>query len=444
MKEVINYLILEKKVNINYTDKYGKTALHYAFVNTDFELIKLLLENDARMDIEDNNDNSPLYYGFNFSNDILSLYNCIEKPGHFTPKDIFEEICYTLPHIDKKQQERLLNFIKTMIRTNKIDINHLYHGSTYTALLYATEDDLFQIVTCIMAYINKDTANSVSEGHTALSYAALHKHKDIFEFLYRHEKIDNTAGKYTDLIESYHNEIHRKNKKCIKPKRTKTAKKQSNGNKIDTNHAQDGYNNFYPINTSGTKAPSAYQFLQNKGITAKEVKKMNAIEQSNKTQCNDDKNTSSDTQKQSVYTWANTLDTTQKPVKQVANQTNSHCWINDSLLAKLQKNNQNKYANTDHPSIIGKQGGVGIKSLKNTFKAYPFTISLGDKQYKNCIFSHEYKFNGAGKAGKERIALTQLPCDDNTNELSKSMMFVGFDYLPKGIHTNAAKKSIQR
>ena len=84
-----------------------------------------------------------------------------------------------------------------------------------------------------------------------------------------------------------------------------------------------------------------------------------------------------------------------------------------------------------------------LNHLKNTFKAYPFTIFLGDKQYKNCIFSHEYKFNGAGKAGKERIALTQLPCDDNTNESSKSKMFVGFDYLPKGIHTNAAKKAFK-
>ena len=203
IKEVINYLLLEKKANINHADKDGTTALHIAFMKNDLDFIKLLIENGARIDIEDNNENSPLYYGLYDAKDISSLYNCIEKLDDFTPEDIFEEICWALLSLQKNQKEKLLKFTKSMIRTNKIDVNHLYHGSPYTALMYATDDGLFQIVTCIMAYINKDTANSVFEGHTALSYAALHKHKDIFEFLYRHEKIDNTAGKYTDLIESY-------------------------------------------------------------------------------------------------------------------------------------------------------------------------------------------------------------------------------------------------
>ncbi|XP_063067289.1 caskin-1-like [Engraulis encrasicolus] len=51
-----------KRLNVNFQDADGLAALHYAALNGSMELISLLLENQAAVDIKDQKGMRPLHY----------------------------------------------------------------------------------------------------------------------------------------------------------------------------------------------------------------------------------------------------------------------------------------------------------------------------------------------------------------------------------------------
>ncbi len=61
-KETVAYLLTLPNINLNATDKYNKTALHYAAEKGFSEITKLLLAKNANANIKNNADTLPLHY----------------------------------------------------------------------------------------------------------------------------------------------------------------------------------------------------------------------------------------------------------------------------------------------------------------------------------------------------------------------------------------------
>ena len=59
--EIVSAFI-EKGVNINSTNREGKTALHFAIENDDFEMLKFLIKHQATLDVKDKKGKTPLFY----------------------------------------------------------------------------------------------------------------------------------------------------------------------------------------------------------------------------------------------------------------------------------------------------------------------------------------------------------------------------------------------
>lgn len=53
-------LLINEGINVNHVDDNGQSNLHLAASNFDFNTIKLLLSNGAKVDLRDNNENDPM------------------------------------------------------------------------------------------------------------------------------------------------------------------------------------------------------------------------------------------------------------------------------------------------------------------------------------------------------------------------------------------------
>ena len=61
-REIAEWLIKEKKVNINIQTRFGKTALHTACLLNDFKMVQLLLKHKAKVNVTDRQKRTPLHY----------------------------------------------------------------------------------------------------------------------------------------------------------------------------------------------------------------------------------------------------------------------------------------------------------------------------------------------------------------------------------------------
>lgn len=80
MQEELVYLIgnhelkkveeeLVKNAEVNCSDSEGKSYLHIAVINYDYEIVKLLIEKGAEIDCIDNKGNTPLKYALGKANE---------------------------------------------------------------------------------------------------------------------------------------------------------------------------------------------------------------------------------------------------------------------------------------------------------------------------------------------------------------------------------------
>ena len=60
--EIAEWLIKDKKININIQTRFGKTALHRACLLNDLKMVQLLLKYKAKVNITDNKKRTPLHY----------------------------------------------------------------------------------------------------------------------------------------------------------------------------------------------------------------------------------------------------------------------------------------------------------------------------------------------------------------------------------------------
>ena len=86
--------LLRRRANPNLQDKYKKTALHYAAISNRVDVVRLLLENRANIEVEDNLGNSPLQY-------------VVEQPEHFQMAKLLVNKGASLKHKNKAGQDPL-------------------------------------------------------------------------------------------------------------------------------------------------------------------------------------------------------------------------------------------------------------------------------------------------------------------------------------------------
>ena len=69
-------MLLDKKANPNIADANGTTALHYATLFKETEIVKLLLKAGAKSDLKDGNNKSAYDYAIiNNNKELLTLFN---------------------------------------------------------------------------------------------------------------------------------------------------------------------------------------------------------------------------------------------------------------------------------------------------------------------------------------------------------------------------------
>lgn len=126
---ICNYIVENKYVeikklinlgaNINLQDYYGRTPLHIASSNNNFELVKLLVENGAKTDILDNLHHNCLFDSFYFNNFEVSDYLFKQNAkliGNTTELFIiFEELLLG------KKIKKIKKFIKYIYDVNVLD-----------------------------------------------------------------------------------------------------------------------------------------------------------------------------------------------------------------------------------------------------------------------------------------------------------------------------------
>ncbi len=74
--------LLKSDIDINIQDKSGWTALHFACQNYDFQIAKLLIDQQAHINLKDLNGNTPLFRAtFNCKNNSGELIKLLIQNG---------------------------------------------------------------------------------------------------------------------------------------------------------------------------------------------------------------------------------------------------------------------------------------------------------------------------------------------------------------------------
>ena len=125
-------MLIDKNVNVNIKNVYGKTALHYACEYGMLEVIEALYKNGADMNSRNNNGNTPLHFACNSYNmdlvkflvergvDVNAINNTENTPLH--------KLCQTISNYTHSIAGECFNIAKYLISKGaKIDvINNKY------------------------------------------------------------------------------------------------------------------------------------------------------------------------------------------------------------------------------------------------------------------------------------------------------------------------------
>lgn len=93
--KIVNKL-LEFSANVNTQDHTGKTPLHYAVINGMFDMVKLLVQNYARLDINDNNGYTPISLAQAIGARVKAIYDFLSDAAQ-NEQDVPSPMFYKYP-----------------------------------------------------------------------------------------------------------------------------------------------------------------------------------------------------------------------------------------------------------------------------------------------------------------------------------------------------------
>ena len=170
-------------VNVNYQNPDGHTALHFAACGDQLEIVKILLNNGAEIDPEDNHHHTPLVLSVEAKKYDVMLHLItsgadVTQLAKHTNKDLGKEaLSYT---INNKQIDVV---VASVLIINGIGIEGLLSTSPpMTALMWTAQEGYDSLTRqLILQGVNINYRNS--DGRTALHYAAHTGHLHIVQVL---------------------------------------------------------------------------------------------------------------------------------------------------------------------------------------------------------------------------------------------------------------------
>ncbi|SBT47330.1 ankyrin, putative [Plasmodium ovale wallikeri] len=142
----ISKMLIERKINVNEKNKYGKSSLHIASENNYVKGIELLLKNNADINITDSQNNTPLMCSIKRNNEESSLL-LIDLNADVNIKD---KDMNTLLHICAK--EHLNNVAQCILATKKVDIKNCLDKENNSPLHIAAKENLTTLCELFLKY----------------------------------------------------------------------------------------------------------------------------------------------------------------------------------------------------------------------------------------------------------------------------------------------------
>ena len=88
--EELTVWAIENGAEINHQDQNGFSALHFAVQENNFEIVKLLLQNNIKVDLQDNNGNTSLWRGIYDNVDFEIVEHLIKQGANPKLKNFHE------------------------------------------------------------------------------------------------------------------------------------------------------------------------------------------------------------------------------------------------------------------------------------------------------------------------------------------------------------------
>ena len=152
-------LLVENRADLDIQDNEGKTALIWASIKENFKIVKLLVENGADLDIQDNEGKTAL---------IWAVKKEYLEEGHFEEE-------YFL-----KIEKEYLEIVKLLVE-NGADLD-IQDNEGKTALIWAVKKEYFKIVKLLVEN-RADLDIQDNEGKTALIWASIKENFKIVKLL---------------------------------------------------------------------------------------------------------------------------------------------------------------------------------------------------------------------------------------------------------------------
>ncbi|KAJ5066859.1 cyclin-dependent kinase inhibitor 2c-related [Anaeramoeba ignava] len=205
------HLLFKYHPNLNLKDKSGKTPLHYLCSNSQFSLIKFLVENGADVNIQDSNFLSPIFY-LSFKKSSIDIFNFLidhRASIYYTARkgnQLIHQVCKKKPSL-----EMLQILIKKGTNVN----SQTYRSKTpiYFAIKHNAS------LNCIK-FLLKNNADTQINSHYSLNRNLLNiaynnNSKSIMKLLLK-KQLDFEIKKSKSLIYIFQDLLKKKNLKIFK------------------------------------------------------------------------------------------------------------------------------------------------------------------------------------------------------------------------------------
>ena len=179
--EIAEWLIKDKKININIQTRFGKTALHTACLLNDLKMVQLLLKYNAKINITDKKKRTPLHYAVQNHHPTLKKRKIQLKIVQLLIKNkaslnaqsvLLETPLHTAVHKGNNQIAGLLLQYKSNLSLKNIYNQTILHQAVLGAVEFPKRLKHYEKIVQMTVSHKIDTAVFDKEGKTALHYTA--------------------------------------------------------------------------------------------------------------------------------------------------------------------------------------------------------------------------------------------------------------------------------
>ena len=180
-REIAEWLIVNKKVNINIQTRFGKTALHTACLLNDLEMVQLLLKYKAKVNITDKKKLTPLHYTVqkHYSTpkkrkkQLQIVQLLIKNKAPLNAQSVLLETpLHTAVYMGNNQIVSLLLQQKPNLSQKNIYRQTILHQAVLGAVAFPKRLKHYERIVQLIVSHKIDTTIFDKEGKTALHYTA--------------------------------------------------------------------------------------------------------------------------------------------------------------------------------------------------------------------------------------------------------------------------------